>query len=102
MRVPFAIYADFEASTTKINTCLPDPTTSSTIHQTKFEACGYAYQVVCTNDNYSKPPVFDRGEKAAEHFFDDMFNEEEYIKTTYLFQGLPSQNFPILGARCIA
>jgi hypothetical protein len=31
--------------------------------------------MVCTNDNYSKPPVFDRGEKAAEHFFDDMFNE---------------------------
>ena len=43
MRVPFAIYADFEASATKIDTCLPDPTTSSTTHQTKFDACGYAY-----------------------------------------------------------
>ena len=32
MRVPFAIYADFEASATKIDTCLPDPTTSSTTH----------------------------------------------------------------------
>lgn len=80
MRVPFAIYADFEALATKIDTCLPDPTTSSTTHQTKFEACGYAYQVVCTNDNYSKPPVLYRGENATEHFFDDMFKEEEYIK----------------------
>jgi hypothetical protein len=80
MRVPFAIYADFEALAAKIDTCLPDSTTSSTTHQTKFEACGYAYQVLCTNDNYSKPPVLYRGEKTAEHFFDDMFNEEEYIK----------------------
>lgn len=58
MRVPFAIYADFEALAAKIDTCLPDPTTSSTTNQTKFEACGYAYQVVCTNDNYSNHPSF--------------------------------------------
>jgi hypothetical protein len=64
MRVPFAIYADFEALAAKIDTCLPDSTTSSTTHQTKFEACGYAYQVVCTNDNYSKPP-----ETIIESFF---------------------------------
>jgi hypothetical protein len=36
--------------------------------------------VVCTNDNYSKPPVLYRGEKAAEHFVDDMLKEEEYIE----------------------
>ena len=32
MRVPFAMYADFEALAAKIDTCLPDPTTSSTTH----------------------------------------------------------------------
>jgi len=83
MRVGFTIYADFEALARKIDTCLPDPNRSSTTHQTKFEACGYAYQVVCTNKNYTKPPVVYRGENATEHFFQNMFREEEYIQSIY-------------------
>jgi len=83
MRVGFTIYADLEALTSKIDTYLPNPNISSTTHQTKFEACGYAYQVVCTNDNYTKPPVIYRGTNAVEHFFEDMFKEEEYIQNSY-------------------
>jgi len=80
MRVPFVIYADFECFTTKIDTCLPNPEQSSTTHTTKFEACGYSYVVVSSNDKYSKPAVVYRGENAIEHFFENMFREEEYIE----------------------
>ena len=74
------VYADFEALACKIDTCLPDPNIASTTHRTKFKACSYAYQVVCTNEKYSKPPVTYRGENAVERFFDDLFKEEENIK----------------------
>lgn len=80
MRISFVIYADFESITRKIDTCLPSPNVSSTTPHTKFEACGYAYKVVCSNDKYSKPPVVYRGENAVQNFFADIFKEEEYIK----------------------
>lgn len=83
MHVGFTIYADFEALTRKMDSCLPDPNISSTTHCTKFEACGYAYQVVCTNSNYTKPPVVYRGKNAVERFFGDMFKEEEYVNGIY-------------------
>ncbi|CAC5416577.1 unnamed protein product [Mytilus coruscus] len=79
MKVPFVIYADFEALACKLDTCSPNPNTASTTHHTKFEACGYAYQVVCTNANYSKAPVIYRGKNVVEHFFESMFQEEDYI-----------------------
>lgn len=78
--VPFVIYADFEAFARKVDTCLPDPDKSSTTHRTKFEACGYSYIVVSTNERYTKSPVVYRGDDAVQHFFDDMLKEEEYIK----------------------
>ena len=49
--------------------------------------------MVCANDNYSKSSVFDRGEKAAEHLFDDMFKKEEYIKNNISFSGTPITEF---------
>lgn len=78
MNVPFVIYADFEAFACKIDTCLPNPNMASTTHQMKYEACGYGYQVVCTNDNYTKPSVVYRGDNIVDLFFYDMFKEEEY------------------------
>ncbi|XP_071138792.1 uncharacterized protein [Mytilus edulis] len=79
MKVPFVIYADFEALACKLDTCSPSPNSASTTHHTKFEACSYAYQVVCTNANYSKAPVIYRGENVVEQFFESMFQEEDYI-----------------------
>lgn len=80
MRVPFVIYADFECYARKIDTCHPNPDESSTTHTTKFEACGYSYVVVSSNDKYSKPAVVYRGDDAVKHFFEDIMEEEEYIK----------------------
>lgn len=83
MRVPFVIYCDFETLVRKVDTCSPDPKTSSTTHETHFDPCGYAYQVVCTNSKYTKPPVVHRGqlgENVVEHFLDSLLREEKYVK----------------------
>ena len=80
IRIPMVVYADFETINKKIDTCAPDPQKSSTIHETRFEPCGYAYQVVCSNDKYTKAPVVYRGENAAQHFLEAMMKEEVYIR----------------------
>lgn len=79
IRVPFVVYADFEYYARKLENCEPDQNKPSTTHKTKFEACGYSYVVVSSNDKYSKPPVVYRGPDAVKHFLDDMLKEEEYI-----------------------
>ena len=80
LKVPFTIYCDMETVNRKIDTCMPDPTKSSSTHETYFEPCGYAYKVVCCNENYSKPPVVYRGENAVEHLLENLLGEEEHIK----------------------
>ncbi|VDI33599.1 Hypothetical predicted protein [Mytilus galloprovincialis] len=62
-----------------MDTSLPNPKKSSITPETKFEPSGYSYIVLCTNDDYSKPPVVYRGDRAIEHFFEGMAIEEEYI-----------------------
>ena len=80
-RVPFVIYADFECYAKKVDTCFPDPNQSSTTHTTKFEACGYSYVIVCSNEKYSKPPIVYRGDDAVQHLFESIMNEENYIQS---------------------
>lgn len=57
MKVPFVIYCDMEAFAEKIDTCLPNPSSSHTTQLVKYEACGFGYQVVCVDDRYTKSPV---------------------------------------------
>lgn len=59
--VPMVIYADFECYSQKLDTCVPDPDKPPTTPQTKFQACGYSYVVVSTNEKYTKPAVVYRG-----------------------------------------
>lgn len=66
-----------------MDTCQPNPEKSSTTHHTKFDACGYAYVVVSTNEKYTKPAVVYRGDDAVKHFFEDMLKEEEYINEKF-------------------
>lgn len=83
LRVPFVIYCDFETVVQKIDTCVPDPQTSSATHEAYFNPCGYANQVVCTNPNYTKPPVVHRGksgENVVKHFLENLLQEENNIK----------------------
>jgi len=80
MRVPFVIYCDFEAFVRKVDTCLPDPSTSNTTTTVNYNACGYGYQVVSSDQRYTKPPVIYRGPDAARHLLEKLFEEEQYIR----------------------
>ena len=54
--VPFVIYADFEAITEKLDSCLPDSNKSYTDKYQQYTACSYGYKLVCCyDDKYTKP-----------------------------------------------
>ena len=81
--VPFVIYADFEAITEKISSCLPtcNNDKSYTEAYQKHTDCGYSYKIVCCyDDKYSKPVTIYRGEKAVHKFMEAMQGEVKYCK----------------------
>ena len=76
--VPFAIYADFEAITEKIDSCQPSDEKSYTRTYQSHRACGYGYKLVCRYDNrYSKPVEIYRGDDCIEKFIIKMLSEVE-------------------------
>ena len=56
MRVPFVVFADFEAFTSPISTCSPDDDKSFTNQYQKHKACGFAYYIKPVDDKIF-PPV---------------------------------------------
>ena len=79
--VLFAIYADFEAITEKIDNCLPPDGKSYTSTYQSHKACGYAYKLVCRYDQkYSKPEVIYRGPDCIEKFIRDMLSEVSHCQ----------------------
>ena len=73
---PFAIYADFEAVTEKIDSCQPSDGKSYTSTYQSHKACGYGYKLVCRYDNkYSKPVEIYRGEDCIQKFIIKMLSE---------------------------
>ncbi|KAL9954736.1 hypothetical protein ACROYT_G042310 [Oculina patagonica] len=82
-KVPFVIYADFEAITEKISSCKPNDDKSYTEAYQKHQDCGYGYKVVCCyDDKYSKPVQIYRGKKAVYKFMEAMLDEVKYCKKT--------------------
>ena len=80
-KVPFVIYADFEAITEKISGCEPNNDKSYAEAYQKHIDCGYGYKVVCCyDDKYSKPVQIYRGEKAVYKFMGKMLEEVDYCK----------------------
>ena len=65
MRVPYIIYADFEALNIPIEGCADNPEKKQ--HIAKQVPCSYCY-VVARSDGVAKDPVLYLGEKAVEHF----------------------------------
>ena len=55
MRVPFVVYADFEAFTESILTCSPDDSSSYTKQYQKHKPCSFSYYIKCFNDELFKP-----------------------------------------------
>ena len=84
MKVGFVIYADFESYIQKIDTCLPNPNSSSSTNTSKHVACGFSYVVVCTNKKFSKPVRVFRGcANVVDTFLKCLAEEEEYIREKY-------------------
>ena len=77
--VPFIIYADFEALTTKIEGPELNPTNSNTQKTQHHETCSYCY-IVVRCDGHTEPLVEYRGPDAAEHFLQAIQGEERRIK----------------------
>jgi hypothetical protein len=82
MRVPYVIYADFEALNVPVEGCAGDPQTCWTRQIAKQTPCGYCY-VVVRSDGEAAPPVLYRGENAAEHFMAALQRELETINDVF-------------------
>jgi len=67
MKVPFVIYADFETIAQRMDSCQPDPRKSSTTPTTRFEPCGFGYQVDSIDNKHTKPPVVYRGHDVSKN-----------------------------------
>ena len=81
LRIPFVIYADMEAFSQSMDRSSEDNIlTNNTKSIFKYEACGYGYQVVSVDEEYTKEPVIYRGENASEHFLRSIMEEEEEIR----------------------
>ena len=79
--VPFIIYADCEALTTKIAGPELNPSKSNTQKTQHHEACGYSY-VVIRCDGETSPPTVYRGPDTMERFLKSLQEEERKIKAT--------------------
>ena len=55
MKVPFVVYADFEAFTVPISTCSPDDDEGYTNQYQKHKACSFAYYIKCFDDKLFPP-----------------------------------------------
>ena len=67
IKVPFVVYADFEAFTEEISTCEPNPKFSFTQKYQRHQPSGFCYKIVCFDKNLSDPkPVVYRAESKDE------------------------------------
>ena len=80
-KVPFIIYADFEAITKKIHGCMKNDDKSFTEEYQKHIDCSYGYKVVCCyDDKFSKSVQIYRGKDAAYKFLEKMLDEVRHCK----------------------
>ena len=82
MKVPYMIYADFEALVRKIPGCEcgPESRQKSYTEKTEWhEACGYSYIVVRSDGEVTGSKVY-RGENAVGTFLSDILQEEVKIR----------------------
>ena len=78
---PFVIYADFEALTKKIDTCIPNNDKSYTNPYQEHKTCGYGYKLVCHQDQkYSKPVSIYRGKNVVKNFIESIYREVSNCK----------------------
>ena len=80
MKVPYVVYADFEAILHKIQGCERGPESKSYTEKIeKHEACGYAYKVVRSDGEVMNSRVY-RGKNEVINFLGNILREEEEIR----------------------
>ncbi|VDI48620.1 Hypothetical predicted protein [Mytilus galloprovincialis] len=82
MRVPFAIYADFECFTEKLDTCQPDSSHSYTKAYQLQRPSGFCYHIKYAHGDYKDPVVY-CGEDAAKKFVQCIEEEVRAIAKLY-------------------
>ena len=93
MRVPFAVYADFESFIKPIDTCEPNPKNSYTKQYQKHTPSSFSYFIKCLEDEvYSPNPVTytasTDNEDVAQIFVNML---EEDVKSIYKSFGTPKE-----------
>ena len=79
IKVPFVVYADFEAFTEEISTCEPNEKNSFTKKYQRHRPSGFCYKIVCFDEKYNPKPVLFRtksGEEDIGVIFVEMLEED--------------------------
>ena len=64
MKVPFVVYADFEAFTEEISSCEPNDKKRFTKQYQKHKPSGFCYKIVCFDEKLFNPkPVLFRANR---------------------------------------
>ena len=66
IKVPFVVYADFEAFTEEISTCEPNEKKSFTKKYQRHRPSGFCYQIVCFDEKYNPKPVLFRAKSGED------------------------------------
>ena len=78
--VPFKIYADFESILKKVECNSVKNDSSYARKYQDHTLCGFAYQVVCIDNKFSKKVVLYRGKDAVYQFIKTILSEYSYCK----------------------
>lgn len=91
LRLPFVVYADFEAFLNPINTCINDPSKSSTTNIQEHKVYSFGYYIKCSYDNTLSVYRTYTGENCAETFMKFIKRDLENIckKNTFVKSPLP-------------
>ena len=66
VRVPFVVYADFEAFTKEISTCEPNAKFSFTKQYQQHQPSGFCFKIVCFDKRFNQKPVLFRAKSKDE------------------------------------
>ena len=103
MRVPFVVYADFEAFPEGISTCSPSNDKSYTKHYQKHKPCGLCYYIKCFDDKVFPPLLRHYTIKGRDENIGKIFVEslESDIAEIYRRFKWPKKMIPLIRAESI-
>ena len=91
MRVPFVVYADFEAFTESISTCSPNDKGSYTKQYQRHKTCSFSYYIKCFDDKLFQPKLKwyttkEKDENIGRIFVENLESDVAEIYARYKFK----------------